>query len=305
MIVIHVGTSGWSYPTGKGTWNGVFYPTPRPRKFDELLFYAEHFDTVEINSTFYRMPEPAMAESWVRRTPAGFLFAVKLFQKFTHPDMYLAREGVTDWDLSRADIDLFRRGVDPIASAAKLAAVLVQFPPSFRAMPESRAYLDWLLEAFAEWTLAVEFRHRSWHEDAASTAELLEAHGAIGVVTDAPRLSGVLSSDVGGDLMYVRLHGRNAERWWDHDESEDRYDYLYSARELKPFAEQARRAAEARRRVVLYMNNHFSAKAVANAAILKSQLGQLVPGEYPAALVDRYPELAGIVETSGLQFGSG
>ena len=302
--MIHIGTSGWSYPTGKGTWNGVFYPAPRPRKFDELAFYAEHFDTVEINSTFYRMPEPAMAESWVRRTPAEFQFSVKLFQKFTHPDMYLAREGVTEWDLSRADIDLFRRGVDPIASAAKLAAVLVQFPPSFRAMPESRAYLEWLLDAFAEWTLAVEFRHRSWHEDPAATAAMLETHGAIGVVTDAPRLSGVLSSDFGGNLMYVRLHGRNAERWWDHDESEDRYDYLYSAKELTPFAEQARRAAEARRRVVLYMNNHFSAKAVANAAILKSQLGQLVPGEYPTALVERYPELEGIVETSGLQFGS-
>jgi uncharacterized protein YecE (DUF72 family) len=302
--VIHVGTSGWSYPTGKGTWNGVFYPAPRPRKFDELAFYAEHFDTVEINSTFYRMPEPAMAQSWVRRTPADFLFAVKLFQKFTHPDLYLAREGVTEWDLSRADIDLFRRGVDPIVSAGKLAAVLVQFPPSFHAMPESRAYLEWLLGAFAEWTLAVEFRHRSWHDDVAATAALLQAHGAIGVVTDAPRRSGVLSSDFGGSLMYVRLHGRNAARWWDHDESEDRYDYLYSTRELKPFAEQARRAADARRRVVLYMNNHFSAKAVANAAILKSQLGQLVPGDYPVEMTRRYPELDGIVTTAGLRFES-
>ena len=91
-------------------------------------------------------------------------------------------------------------------------------------------------------------------------------------------------------------------RWWDHDESEDRYDYLYSARELKPFAEQARRAHDARRRVVLYMNNHFSAKAVANAAILKSQLGQLVPGEYSAEMVRRYPDLEGIVATSGLPF---
>jgi uncharacterized protein YecE (DUF72 family) len=135
-----------------------------------------------------------------------------------------------------------------------------------------------------------------------ATAALLDAHGAIGVVTDAPRLSGVLSSDFGGTLMYVRLHGRNAARWWDHEESEDRYDYLYSTRELKPFAEQARRAAEARRRVVLYMNNHFSAKAVANAAILKSQLGQLVPGDYPAEMLRRYPELEGIVTTSGLRF---
>ena len=282
----------------------MFYPAPRPRKFDELAFYAEHFDTVEINSTFYRMPEAAMALSWVRRTPADFRFSVKLYQKFTHPDMYLARDGVTEWDLSRADIELFKHGVDPIAAADKLAAVLVQFPPSFHAMPESRAYVEWLLDAFADWTLAVEFRHRSWHDDMAATAAMLQAHRAIGVVTDAPRSSGVLSSDFGGDLMYVRLHGRNAARWWDHEESEDRYDYLYAARELEPFAEQARRAAEQRRRVVLYMNNHFSAKAVANAAILKDQLGQLVPGEYPAEMIRRYPELEGIVTSSGLPFGS-
>jgi uncharacterized protein YecE (DUF72 family) len=298
--VIHVGTSGWSYPSGKGTWNGVFYPTRRPRGFDELAYYAGRFDTVEINSTFYRMPEPATASSWIRRTPPAFLFAVKLFQKFTHPDMYLAREGVTDWDLSRADIDLFRRGVDPIAEAGKLAAVLVQFPPSFHAVRETRDYLDWLLQAFAGWTLAVEFRHRSWHDDAPATAALLERHRAFGVATDAPRTSGVLSSDFGGDVLYVRLHGRNAATWWDHDESEDRYDYLYSAAQLRPFAEQARQAAEQRRRVLLYMNNHFSAKAVANAVILKSQLGQLVPGDYPAEMVRRYPELEGIVATAGL-----
>jgi uncharacterized protein YecE (DUF72 family) len=298
--VVHIGTSGWSYPSGKGTWNGVFYPARRPRGFDELRFYAEHFDTVEINSTFYRMPEPGMAEGWVRRTPPGFLFAVKLFQKFTHPDMYLAREGVTDWDLSRADIDLFRRGVAPIADAGKLAGVLVQFPPSFHAMAESRDYLGWLLDAFAGWTLAVELRHRSWHEDLSATTALLAAYGAAHVVTDAPRGSGVLSADAGGDLVYMRLHGRNAARWWDHDDSEDRYDYLYSARELRPFAEQAREAAARRRRVLLYMNNHFSAKAVANAAILKSQLGQLVPGEYPREMINRYPDLDGIITTSGL-----
>ena len=278
----------------------MFYPAPRPRGFDELAYYAERFNTVEVNSTFYRMPEPAMAESWIRRTPQDFQFAVKLYQKFTHPDMYLSREGVNDWDLSRADIDLFRRGVDPIADAGKLAAVLVQFPPSFRDDPESRDYLDWLLEAFASWTLAVEFRHRSWHNDPGAVASVLERHGAVGVVTDAPRLSGVLSADFGGAVMYVRLHGRNAARWWDHDESEDRYDYLYSGKELRPFAEEARRAAEAKRRVLLYMNNHFSAKAVANATILKSQLGELVPGTYPAEMIRRYPELEGVVSTSTL-----
>src|SRR5947208_2010626 len=94
-----VGTSGWSYPSGRGSWNGIFYPPRRARGFDELRFYAEHFDTVEVNSTFYRVPDPDMARKWVERTPAGFTFSVKLYQKFTHPDMYVRRTGTTAWDV--------------------------------------------------------------------------------------------------------------------------------------------------------------------------------------------------------------
>src|SRR6185436_8869529 len=153
--MIRVGTSGWNYPSGAGTWNGIFYPSRRPRGFDELAYYAEHFDTVEINSTFYRMPEAPMSQRWIERTPQGFLFSLKLYQKFTHPDMYLARDGVKDWDLTRADIDLFRAGIEPLAAAERLAALLIQFPASFHAEPDTRLYLDWLLEAFAEFFLVV------------------------------------------------------------------------------------------------------------------------------------------------------
>jgi uncharacterized protein YecE (DUF72 family) len=101
-------------------------------------------------------------------------------------------------------------------------------------------------------------------------------------------------------LAYLRLHGRNAANWWRHDESEDRYDYLYSAGELEPFAEVAQKSARDGKKVFLYLNNHFSAKAVANAAVLRHQIGDLVPGDYPREMVDRYPALAGIVATSGL-----
>jgi len=77
---IRIGTSGWNYPSGNGTWNGVFYPKRRPRGFDELRYYAERFDTVEVNSTFYRIPDPATVQRWIDRTPPGFLFSVKLYQ---------------------------------------------------------------------------------------------------------------------------------------------------------------------------------------------------------------------------------
>ncbi|MEZ5317739.1 MAG: DUF72 domain-containing protein [Vicinamibacterales bacterium] len=306
MSTIQVGTSGWHYPTGKGTWNGVFYPVRRPRGFDELAYYAEHFDTVEVNATFYRMPEPGLATGWMRRTPPRFQFAVKLYQKFTHPDMYLARAGVTDWDLSRADVDLFRAGVDPLAASDRLAAILVQFPPSFHAGDETRAYLDWLLEVLAGYPLAVELRHRSWSDAADETRARLAARGAAWVLIDEPKFRDSVRQaldapdDGPGGLTYIRLHGRNAAAWWDHDAAEDRYDYQYSAGELQPFAEAATRAAERKRRVLLYLNNHFSAKAVANAAVLRHQLGQLVPGDYPPEMTARYPDLAGLVRTPGL-----
>ena len=98
------------------------------------------------------------------------------------------------------------------------------------------------------------------------------------------------------ELLYIRLHGRNAAAWWDHEESEDRYNYLYSPTELEPVAETARAASERKRRVLLYMNNHFSAKSVANAAILKHKLGQDLEGEYPEEFVERYPDLKGKVK---------
>jgi uncharacterized protein YecE (DUF72 family) len=297
---IRVGTSGWNYPGGRGTWNGVFYPARRRRGFDELAYYAEHFDTVEVNSTFYRVPDPELTRRWVERTPDGFLFSIKLYQKFTHPDMYLSRNGVSDWQLSQGDFDQFRRGIEPVVAAGRLAALLVQFPPSFHAEPETRDYLDWLLQGLREYAPAVELRHRTWSDAGADTAARLAAHDAAWVAIDEPKFRDSIGDGAHGDGSYIRLHGRNAAAWWNPAESEDRYNYLYSAAELAPFAESARRHAATGRRVLVYMNNHFSAKAVANAAVLKHELGQPVPGDYAREMVDRYPELAGIVATSGL-----
>src|SRR3989454_3136096 len=154
---LRIGTSGWNYPSGRGTWNGIFYPPSRGRAkgFDELSFYAEHFDTVEVNSTFYGQPRAEVCRAWAERTPPGFEFSVKLYQKFTHPNMFKARvaKGLpqaarAESDLvdalarpNAADLDEFRRGIDPIASGGKMGALLAQFPPSFKDTPASREYL--------------------------------------------------------------------------------------------------------------------------------------------------------------------
>ena len=302
---IRVGTSGWSYPTGEGTWNGIFYPRPgqRPRgrgRFDELGFYAEHFDTVEINSTFYRIPTAATAASWARRTPAHFEFALKLFQKFTHPEMFQKATGADPFDLGRKDVDEFRAAIDPLASAGKLGALLAQFPASFKNEPNTRGYVEWLLEQFREYDVAVELRHRSWSDEPEETLKLLAEFGAAWTQIDEPKFRLSIRQNLLPNVKtfyYLRLHGRNAAQWWSHEKSEDRYNYLYSASELEPFAEAVEEATRREvKKAYLYANNHFSAKSVANAAILKHQLGQDLPGEYPQQMVERYPDLKGLVK---------
>src|SRR3954469_21722293 len=167
-----IGTSGWNYPSGNGTWNRIFYPPSRGRakNFDELSFYAEHFNTVEVNSTFYGQPRAEVARAWASRTPAGFEFSVKLYQKFTHPKMFKARvgRGVPDEAVdpallealarpNEADLDAFPPRLDPLpratyplASSGRLGALLAQFPASFKDTPASRDYLVNLLGAFGD-----------------------------------------------------------------------------------------------------------------------------------------------------------
>jgi uncharacterized protein YecE (DUF72 family) len=305
MPDIRIGTSGWNYPSGKGAWKGIFYPGPRLKrrgagKFDELRFYAEHFDTVEINSTFYGVPSAATTRGWSDRTPEGFEFSLKLYQKFTHPEMFHKTTGADPWDLGRKDVDEFRSAIEPLASSGKLGALLAQFPPSFKNEPDSRGYLEWLLEQFKSYPVALELRHRSWSDDPLETLKLLAAFGAAWAQIDEPKFRFSVRQNLLPNVRtfyYLRLHGRNAAEWWRHEKSEDRYNYLYSTEELEPFAEAAATAARQVRKAYLYTNNHFSAKSVANAAILKHQLGQPLPGEYPEEFVERYPDLKGLVKT--------
>ena len=271
--MIRVGTSGWHYPSDKGTWNGPFYPKPRPRGFDELRFYADRFDTVEVNATFYRQPEADMSRKWLDRTPESFLFSLKLFQKFTHPEMFLKRPGAADWDVTLGDIDAFRAGLEPIASAGRLGALLIQFPSSFHNETATQEYIRWLLEAFKDYPKAVELRHASWKDTGAA---IVEDAGASLVRQDEP-FANIQTTPGRNPLVYIRMHGRNKANWWEHEHPEDRYNYLYSAEELEPIADFAKEEAALEKRVLVYFNNHFSAKAVANADILKNQLGQLAP----------------------------
>ena len=290
MSNLRIGTSGWNYPSGRGTWKGVFYP-PRG-KFDELAYYAGHFDTVEINTTFYGQPKPQVAQSWVDRTPAGFEFSLKLFRELTHA------KGALLPPLDTACIDEYRRGIEPLAHAAKLGAVLAQFPPSFKQTPESLGYLDGLLERLKDYPVAVELRHRTWSDGFSETLSLLNSRRAALAQIDEPKFKLSIRQNQLPNITgfyYMRLHGRNAAQWWKHDKSEDRYNYLYSSAELQGFSETASAARRLVKKFYLYFNNHFAAKAVVNAVMIKQQLGEPVTGVYPPAFVERYPETASIV----------
>jgi uncharacterized protein YecE (DUF72 family) len=342
MSNLRIGTSGWNYPTGKGTWNGIFYPQPgnaakrgggasaRPHtrsqggagrrapeskrgegapasKLDELAFYSEHFNTVEINTTFYGQPKKEIAAGWARRTPQGFEFSLKLYRKFTHPAMYEKATGKSDAHtdvpgvpvLDGPGIDAFRLGIEPLADAGKLGALLAQFPPSFKQSPQSLDYLHALLARFRDHPVAVELRHRSWSDDFATTLTLLNSHNAALAQIDEPKFQVSIRQNqlpnISG-FYYMRLHGRNAAQWWKHDRSEDRYNYLYSADELAPIAETADAARRLVKKFYLYFNNHFSAKAVVNAVMIKRQLGEPIDGLYPQAFLDAYPHLKGVVK---------
>ena len=261
-----------------------------------------------MNSTFYGQPRAEVTRAWAARTPPGFEFSVKLYQQFTHPRMFKERlSGALPADASRepalldalaqpndADVDAFRRGIDPLASSGRLGALLAQFPASFQDSPSSRDYLAGLLRAFAGYPVAVELRHKTWSDRIGDTLSLLNTFGAAWVQIDEPKFRFSIRQNYLPNVRgfyYMRLHGRNADAWWRHEKSEDRYNYLYSADELKAFTETAGAATQLVKKLYLYTNNHFSAKSVANAAMIKQQLGEPVEGEYSPEFLARYPEV--------------
>ena len=279
--VWRVGTSGWSYPpsSGPGSWTGVFYPLA---KTDELKFYSRYFNAVEINSTFYRPCAAKTAESWVKRTPADFEFTVKAWQQFTH------RKG--NW--TQVEVDQFKEGILPLMESDKLGCVLFQFPASFRHTPETMDGLRSLLEVFGDYPKTVELRHRSWGD----ALPMLQSFEAVPAFIDEPKFKDSIRQDfqaVGGKFLYLRLHGRKFEKWWRHEHRNERYDYLYTAEELRPYAIRLKSVLENEniRRAYIFFNNHPGAKAVANAVMMRAELEIPVKAELPEKLVETYPEL--------------
>ena len=285
---IYIGPAGWSYPD----WSGYVYPTRRPKGFHEATFLAQYFDTIEINTSFYAPMRADHAKGWIDRVAANprFVFTAKLWQKFTHKAI------ATPSSITAGDERVVREGFDVLHQAGKLGAVLLQFPFSFHRDEETTAYLEVLLRRFADYPLAVELRHASWNDD--EILAILREHTAAFCNIDQPVIGRSMEpgSEVTAPVGYVRLHGRRYDTWFSDDAaipSFERYNYLYSPVELKPWAERIEKVAERARDVFVVTNNHYLGKGVVNALQLISLVGK-TKVDVPEPLRQQYPELEAI-----------
>jgi uncharacterized protein YecE (DUF72 family) len=291
---LYVGTSGWSYPKGEGAWDGVFYPPKMPDK-DKLPFYARYFNTVEINSSFYRPPSKFAARAWAAKVPDDFRFAAKLWQKFTHPKMFEQATG-QPWRVQDEDFDVFKEGIEPLAEAGKLGPLLAQFPASFRPDAKALEYLEDLIKRLrgADFKLAVELRHREWTESDGTKdiRGLMEEQHVAWVMIDEPRFkTSIRHVPLTSDTAYFRFHGRNYKNWWRSGETEDRYNYLYTPEEQRHLAEDIREVSSHTAETYAYYNNHYGAKAVVNAVDLRRLLDHPVQEPLPEAVQAAFPDV--------------
>ena len=299
MAEVRVGTCSWADEALSKHW----YP-PGVKPGERLAWYAEHFDTVEVDSTYYRLPPEEMVARWAERTPEGFVMHVKAFGVMTRHPVKLEqlppdlREGAPVDDrgrLERPSRELrgeifrrFREALEPLRSAGKLGGILFQFPSYVVYKPQSLEYLEWAREQMDGDEVLVELRHRSWLDDEnrSGTLAFLEGLGATHVIVDAPKTEAknlvptVLA--LTSPTLYVRFHGRNAGTWNKRGGSaSERFDYLYSDDELEEWVEPLRELAGKAENAYAFFNNNgrspdggggFVAQAATNAVALQGLL---------------------------------
>jgi uncharacterized protein YecE (DUF72 family) len=254
--LISIGTSGFSYKD----WVGPFYPSDLAQK-EWLAFYAREFNALEVNYTYYRLPTARTLAGMAAKVPPGFLFTIKTTQEMTH-----TRD---------ADAVLFTQFVEalaPLRETAKFGAVLAQFPSSFHYTAQNRDYLKLFRERLADLPTVVEFRNAQWLT--AETFAWLRERNIGYCCVDEPKLAGLLPpiAEATSQVAYVRLHGRNAEKWWAHDEAFERYSYTYSKEELAEWVPKIHKLNEVAEVVSVFANNHYRAQAIDTARQLRMML---------------------------------
>jgi uncharacterized protein YecE (DUF72 family) len=264
--------------------------------FHEAEYLAQFFDTIEINTSFYGPIRPEHAKFWLEKVKANerFVFTAKLLQRFTH-----------ELTATAADEKEVRAGFDVLRAAGRLGAVLLQFPFAFHRTEENSTYLEKLLKRFADYPLVVEVRHATW--SVPEVFALLRERGAGFCNIDQPLIGRSLkpSAETTAPVGYVRLHGRRFDTWFTDDPDvprHERYNYLYSTDELKPWADRVKQVAEDASDVYVVANNHYQGKAAVNALELIAMLnGAKV--KVPMPLRAKYPELEKISDGTASDSG--
>ena len=266
---------------------------------ERLQWYAEHFDLVEVNSTFYSVPEPRMVERWCAATPDDFTFDVKLHQLFSFHSTpakllppALQRRAETDArgrvkstpDLQQALLKIFLRATSIFRDAGKLGVFLLQLSPAFSPRKHKLVEIDPLIEMLSDYELAIEFRNRNWAvgDQLKATMDFLQKHHAVFVNVDAPESDHfmVMPSDVdevtNSNVAYLRLHGRNASAYITGKTVAARFDYDYSENEIAEVAQRSRKLAREARELHVIFNNNNLDYAPRAALRLRKALGQIV-----------------------------
>ena len=255
---VHIGTCGFSYEE----WKTVFYPADLPSN-EMLRYYSLVFSFVELDNTWYRMPNPNQLQRLALITPSDFRISLKVHRSLTH-------EIDESW---QTKADEFSLAVSALSSTGRLGCVLVQLPYRFSYTIENRKYLANLLAALSNFPLVVEFRNATWYQDRVfETLRKLK----VGLITvDRPDLPGLPPESViiTSDICYYRLHGRNTDLWWSGN-AKSRYEYCYSEQELKDRARLIRAMAKQSKTVFVAFNNHSSGYAPKNAAYIQSILAE-------------------------------
>ncbi len=296
-----IGCSGWSYDD----WVGRFYPADLAKKKGEWLgYYSRFFPTVEINSTFYRVPNEFMVKSWIERgkQKSGFEFSVKLPQVVTHESILKA-----DAEKAAQQASSFENiCIKPLADAGLLGGVLVQLTPYFRregreSLVKLRALFDMLDTDLFDY--AVEFRHRTWlnergNELSPDALEILQEFRVANVIVDGPGFPPTRS--LTAKHAYVRFHGRNYDIWFKEESEDDyrinRYDYLYSVDQLEAWKPRLLEVISNSQKARIYFNNHGRSKAVRNAFQMMDLLE--IPHEQKAVDIQDQMTLGGFSQQS-------
>jgi len=258
--MIKIGTSGFNYDD----WRDFFYPNDLSKE-QFLSYYSDRFDVLELDFSYYQMPTANQFDSILKQSDGKLEFSVKAHKSMTH-----------ERTAGRADIAQFQDAIAPLRDAGKLGAVLAQFPSSFAQTTENRAYIKHLVDNLGS-PLIVELRHMNW-----TTDPIINWLAKLGVgycCVDEPQIKGLMPpvARAAAQPAYVRFHGRNATKWYRHNQPHERFDYRYNPRELQGWAQKIKLLESEVGKVMVFFNNHFQAKAVEGAKMLKVILRSLNP----------------------------